>query len=117
MSAVKRLLSTIDEIGFYSLLLWEGSIFCFVDYGLKKKIDNFYLGIVLAFVVLVTGIFAYTQEEKSWNLVNSFKDMMTTQSQMQSITIDATELVRGDIIKLKAADLRIINCTEWATLR
>jgi len=109
------------QTGFFSLLLWGGSILCFIGYGLKKEVDNLYLGIVLAFVVLVTGIFAYSQEKKSGDLMNSFKEMMTTQSRItrqgQSITIDATELVRGDIVKLKAgervpADVRIINCTD-----
>ena len=33
-------------------------------------------------------------------------------SSVASIVIDATELVHGDIVKLEAADLRIINCTE-----
>ena len=45
------------QTGFFSLLLWGGSILCFIGYGLKKEIDYLYLGIVLAFVVLVTGLF------------------------------------------------------------
>jgi sodium/potassium-transporting ATPase subunit alpha len=48
--------------GFFSLLLWFGGILCFVAYGIsveKEDKSNLYLGVVLVFVVMVTGIFSY----------------------------------------------------------
>lgn len=53
--------------GGFGILLWVGSILCFVAYFIQAKTvdepadDNLYLGIVLAVVVLVTGIFSYYQ--------------------------------------------------------
>lgn len=48
--------------GFFSLLLWFGSFLCFIGFGLQKDKDdkaNLWLGIVLAAVTLLTGIFSY----------------------------------------------------------
>lgn len=38
--------------------------------------DNLYLGVVLAAVVIVTGIFSYYQENKSSRIMESFKNMV-----------------------------------------
>ena len=51
--------------GGFSTLLWIGSILCFFAYGMEfagegkedPVKDNLYLGIVLAVVVIVTGVF------------------------------------------------------------
>jgi len=52
-----------EQTGFFSLLLWFGSLLCFIGYGIQtdKETDrsNLYLGIVLAVVVFVTGCFSY----------------------------------------------------------
>ena len=51
----------------FSLLLWTGSILCLITHALqtkyveKAKDDNLYLGIVLAVVVIITGLFSYYQ--------------------------------------------------------
>lgn len=39
-------------------------------------IDQLYLGVVLAVVVILTGIFAYYQEAKSTNIMASFSKMI-----------------------------------------
>lgn len=39
-------------------------------------IDQLYLGVVLALVVILTGIFAYYQEAKSTNIMASFSKMI-----------------------------------------
>lgn len=55
--------------GFFSLLLWFGGILCFIGYAIQEDggLDksNLYLGIVLVFVVIATGIFSYMQASKS----------------------------------------------------
>lgn len=63
----RKLLET--QTGFFNLLLWFGAILCFIGYGLNNTRDNLYLGIVLSFVVTVTGIFEYLQEKKSNDLM------------------------------------------------
>ena len=63
-------------LGGFSLLLWAGAVLCFIVYGLNSSIDNLVLGIVLAAVVLGTGVFSYYQEKKSVGQI----DAVTTSS-------------------------------------
>jgi len=55
----------------FSLLLWCGSLLCLIIYAFQAKgyddlrDDNLYLGILLAIVVIVTGIFSYYQVSSS----------------------------------------------------
>jgi len=54
--------------GFFSLLLWAGSFLCFIGFGIqtdKEDLSNLYLGIVLAVVTFLTGVFSYMQTSKS----------------------------------------------------
>lgn len=45
---------------FFALLLWAGSILCFIAYGLDSSDpSNLYLGIVLAIVVFLTGVVTF----------------------------------------------------------
>lgn len=110
-----------EMTGFFSILLWVGAILCFVGYGLRKEVDNLYLGVVLSVVVVVTGLFSYFQNRKSSNLMDSFKSMLPTMTTVirdgKSQKVDATYLVRGDIIVLKGgdkvpADCRVIECSD-----
>ncbi len=58
----------IHEItGYFSLLLWLGSLLCFLAYAIrenKKDSTNLYLGIVLALIVWINGCFTYAQTSK-----------------------------------------------------
>ena len=53
--------------GGFSTLLWIGAILCFLAYSIEcysnddPAEDNLYLGIVLAAVVIITGVFQYYQ--------------------------------------------------------
>lgn len=57
--------------GGFSLLLWVGAILCYFAYGIRSinekepLMDELYLGIVLACVVIVTGVFSYYQVRPS----------------------------------------------------
>lgn len=110
-----------EMTGFFSLLLWLGSVLCFVGFALQKQVDNLYLGIVLAVVVFATGCFSYFQNRKSEDLMASFKNMMPTSISVRRDgnvrKLDAKELVVGDIIILKGgdkvpADARVIDCSD-----
>lgn len=64
------------------MLLWIGAFLCFLAYGIQLSSqeevvnDNLYLGLVLAAVVVITGIFSYYQEAKSSAIMESFKNMI-----------------------------------------
>jgi len=108
--------------GFFSLLLWGGAILCFFGFFLRGDLDNLYLGIVLSAVVLITGIFSYIQDAKADGLMDQFASLMENTVEVRKTVngvtkfheISATDLVRGDIIKLASgdvvpADIRIIE--------
>ncbi|KDO21245.1 hypothetical protein SPRG_13744 [Saprolegnia parasitica CBS 223.65] len=111
--------------GFFSLLLWAGGILCIVVYALVGGEPNLYLGIVLFCVVVITGLFSYSQNRKSSNLMDSFKNMMPTITTVirdgKSTKLDASLLVSGDVIVLKGgdkvpADIRIIEGSDDLTV-
>lgn len=88
------------------------------EVGEVTEPDNLYLGIVLAVVVIITGVFAYFQESKAGNIMKSFASLVPQQCKVirdgVSDEIDADQLVKGDIVYLKfgdtcPADIRIIE--------
>uniref|UniRef100_A0A0N5A3I7 Sodium/potassium-transporting ATPase subunit alpha n=1 Tax=Parastrongyloides trichosuri TaxID=131310 RepID=A0A0N5A3I7_PARTI len=110
--------------GGFALLLWAGSLLCIFAYTIDSLTierplkDNLYLGIALAGVVILTGVFQYFQESKSSKIMESFKSMVPTYALVyrndEKIQIKADQLVVGDIIEVKGgdkipADIRIIN--------
>ena len=107
--------------GFFSLLLWGGAILCFVGYSIDHSKDHLFLGIVLVFVVVVTGIFSYVQNSKSESLMNSFKNMLPPKVKVIrdgcSDEVVALNLVPGDIVFVEGgdlipADVRVIECSD-----
>ncbi|VDO95637.1 unnamed protein product [Soboliphyme baturini] len=114
--------------GGFALLLWIGSILCFIAYGVDLYTseyalnDNMYLGIVLAVVVIVTGVFQYYQEAKSSKIMESFKDMVPHFAQVirngQKKNIRTEDVVIGDIIEIHGgdripADVRIVSAQSF----
>uniref|UniRef100_A0A1I8IUH4 Cation_ATPase_N domain-containing protein n=1 Tax=Macrostomum lignano TaxID=282301 RepID=A0A1I8IUH4_9PLAT len=107
--------------GGFSLLLWIGAVLCFFAYSIQTGAyenppgDNLYLGIVLTFVVVVTGVFSYYQEAKSAKIMESFKKMHAMALRGgQKLNVPSEELVIGDIVEVKLgdripADIRIIT--------
>jgi len=110
--------------GGFSTLLWVGAILCFIAYTIEASNnanamkDNLYLGIVLASVVVITGIFSYFQEAKASSIMDSFKNMVPDKASVlrdgQTSVVHAKELVVGDIVFVKGgdripADIRIIE--------
>ncbi|NXV60386.1 AT12A ATPase, partial [Molothrus ater] len=102
-------------IGGFSILLWIGAGFSWISFGIQlaqgvdSAFDNLYLGVVLALVVILTGIFAYYQEAKSTNIMASFSKMIP---QVRT-PLPADQLVVGDIVEIKGgdripADIRLI---------
>jgi len=108
--------------GFFSLMLWGGSALCFIAYGLDQSDkSNLYLGVVLAIVVLITGIVTFFQNSKSDSIMEGFKNfipqMCTAIRDGKPQSVPAIKLVRGDVIEVKEgeripADIRIISSNE-----
>ena len=110
--------------GFFNVLLWVGSILCFIAYAVDpndpKDSVNLYLGIVLSVVVTLTGIFGYYQESKSANLMEGLSKMMPPNVNVtrdgEKLSLSPIELVPGDLVELTLgmqipADIRIVKCT------
>ncbi|KAM3718328.1 Sodium/potassium-transporting ATPase subunit [Dirofilaria immitis] len=112
----------------FNFLLWLGSIASIISYiieyrqNVDAKLDNLYMGIVLAIVVVITGLFAYYQEYKSSKIMESFAKLAppTTMVLRDGVIkkIDATLIVPGDIVHIKAgdripADIRIITSSGF----
>uniref|UniRef100_A0A8C5J9B4 Sodium/potassium-transporting ATPase subunit alpha n=1 Tax=Junco hyemalis TaxID=40217 RepID=A0A8C5J9B4_JUNHY len=110
-------------IGGFSILLWIGAGFSWISFGIQlaqgvdSAFDNLYLGVVLALVVILTGIFAYYQEAKSTNIMASFSKMIPQQALVlrdaEKKELPADQLVVGDIVEIKGgdripADIRLI---------
>ncbi|OPJ68134.1 potassium-transporting ATPase alpha chain 2 [Patagioenas fasciata] len=111
-------------VGGFSILLWIGAVCSWISFGIQlaqgaeSPFDNLYLGVVLALVVILTGIFAYYQEAKSTNIMASFSKMIPQQALVirdaQKKELPADKLVVGDIVEIKGgdripADIRLIS--------
>ena len=59
--------------GGFATLLWIGSILCFFAYTIRvlkeddPSLDELYLGVVLAVVVIITGCFSYYQVSRQFS--------------------------------------------------
>ncbi|XP_072049011.1 sodium/potassium-transporting ATPase subunit alpha-2-like [Amphiura filiformis] len=114
--------------GGFATLLWIGSFLCFFAFGIECATkdepvkDNLYLGIVLASVVIITGVFSYFQEAKSSKIMESFKNLVPQEALVmrdgQWQSIDATLVVTGDIVEVKGgdripADVRVMEARSF----
>ena len=103
----------------FSILLWIAAILSFVAYGLDPTdMGNMWLGVVIVIIILLTGIFSYVQNQKSGEVIESFKSFSATTVLVtrdgNTVTIPATEIVKGDVVHIKTgekvpADLRIFS--------
>jgi len=100
-----------EQTGFFSLLLWLGSFLCFIGFFIQEDREdksNLYLGVVLAFVVFVTGCFSYAQTSKAASLMADFKNFIPPKALINRggafKEYDAVDIVPGDIIEVKGGD-------------
>ncbi|KAF1744568.1 hypothetical protein MXB_884 [Myxobolus squamalis] len=112
----------------FSLLLVVGAVLCFIAYTISyvdspaASQDNLWLGVVLLFVVIVTGVFGYYQEAKSSRIMESFKKLVPQKTLVirngRRDTMSARDVVAGDIVLLRGgdlipADVRIIEAKSF----
>ncbi|XP_006832120.1 PREDICTED: potassium-transporting ATPase alpha chain 2-like [Chrysochloris asiatica] len=101
-------------VGGFSILLWIGVLLSWITYGIEYSmhpdtpLDDVYLGVVLAVVVMLTGMFAYYQDAKSTNIIASFSKMIPQKALVirdaERKTIPSEQLVVGDIVEIKGGD-------------
>ncbi|XP_054716444.1 sodium/potassium-transporting ATPase subunit alpha-like [Uloborus diversus] len=114
--------------GGFAILLWAGAVLCFIAFTVQSTAlentshDNMYLGLVLVFVVLISGMFSYYQEAKSSKIMESFKKLVPQEAKVirdgKKTVIRAVEVVVGDIIEVKGgdripADIRVIEAANF----
>lgn len=114
--------------GGFATLLWVGALLCFFAYSIQVSTtesvspDNLYLGLVLVFVVVVTGIFSYYQEAKSDQIMESFKNLVPQYATVirsgikRKIPVD--EVVVGDLVEVSygdriPADFRVTRASQF----
>ncbi|KAG4066844.1 hypothetical protein HA402_012911 [Bradysia odoriphaga] len=100
--------------GGFAMLLWIGCILCMIAYTIQAVTseepadDNLYLGIALAVVNIVTGIFSYYQESKSNKIMESFRKMVPQYATVirggEKLTLHSENLVVGDVVEVKFGD-------------
>ncbi|XP_020903916.1 sodium/potassium-transporting ATPase subunit alpha-B isoform X1 [Exaiptasia diaphana] len=100
--------------GGFATLLWIGSILCFIAQGVlegtmeEPSKDNLYLGVALAVVVILTGLFSYYQEAKSSKIMDSFKNMVPEEAHVLrdggQHTVPSEDLCIGDVVYVKGGD-------------
>lgn len=105
----------------FSLLLWVGALLCACAYVISSHIDHLILGLILAGVVLINGLFSYYQESKSSRIIESFRGMVPNYATVirdgEKDSINATSLVVGDLVEFTAgdripADIRLVKVSQ-----
>lgn len=110
-------------VGGFQLMLWFGSILCFIVFGLTNghDIQTLALAIVLIIVVFVTTMFQSYQEGKSDQVMEALRKLSPTNvfcyRDGDLKEIPAINLVPGDIVKVIGgekvpADVRILNSAD-----
>lgn len=114
-------------LGWFNMLLWFGSALCFVTAYFESRgstgssegsMNNNFLGLILAGVVIVTGLFSYSQEKKSSKIMDSFKDLIPKHAVVirnnarKEILVE--EIAVGDLVEVKGgdqvpADIRLVT--------
>ena len=64
------------------MLLWLGSLLCFLAYVIRENKDstNLYLGIVLALIVWINGCFTYAQTSKQAEMMAQFANYIPNEA-------------------------------------
>ena len=105
-----------NMFSFFALLLWAAALLCFVP-----GVDMPHLGTAILIVVLINGLFAFLQEQRSNKAVEALQGLLAHKCRVvrggQSTEIQASSLVPGDLLILEQgqivpADARLIEANE-----
>lgn len=106
-------------------LLWVASIICYISWKPLGNPNpaplNLALAVILMFVIFVQAFFTAWQDWSTSRVMNSINNMLPTQTLVvrdgKAITIDAANLVPGDVVHIKMgnkvpADLRLVEVSD-----
>lgn len=112
-------------VGGFQLMLWVGSILCFIVVGITDPLDvqTLALAIVLILVIFATGAFQAYQEGKADNVMEELSKLSAKRVNVfrdgnpQPILIESDQLVPGDICEVKLgecvpADVRVLAAED-----
>jgi sodium/potassium-transporting ATPase subunit alpha len=110
-----------ELVSFFAILLWIGAALSIIGFLIDPARDfsNLYIGLVLVFVIVVSGAFSYFQNRTSSNVMKKFQNFLPTFAFVlvdgKVNKVETSELVPGDIVLIEAgnkipADVRIIEC-------
>ena len=108
----------------FALLLWVGSILCFVAYGIdpERDISNVYLGGTLVVVVVLTGLFSFYQNRKSNQAMDALHKLAAEEATVRRdgrvVVVPSKDICKGDLVIVTAgqkvpADIRILNSVNF----
>ncbi|WP_334143824.1 cation-translocating P-type ATPase [Rhabdothermincola sp.] len=90
-----------EMVHFFALLFWVAGGLAFVA-GLPQ------LGIAVFVVIILNGVFAFVQEERSARAAERLRDLLPRRATVvrdgQVVSIPADELVPGDLVRLEGGD-------------
>ncbi|CAH0130929.1 MULTISPECIES: cation-translocating P-type ATPase [unclassified Arthrobacter] len=86
---------------FFAALLWVAAAMAFIA-GMPQ------LGVAVVAVVLINGLFSYVQEERAEHAAAKLRALLPSQVRVRrdgrSVSLDAADLVPGDVVILSAGD-------------
>ncbi|KZC11054.1 Sodium/potassium-transporting ATPase subunit alpha [Dufourea novaeangliae] len=108
----------------FAALLWACSVLCFLLYSMSTLIEGTsggieFLAFIITFICIISGVFAYIQESKNTQVMESFNKMVPTFATVirdgVKMRLATEDLVRGDLVHFKfgdkiPADIRITEC-------
>jgi magnesium-transporting ATPase (P-type) len=101
---------------FFAVLLWMAALLCFVP-----GVDMPQLGLAVLLVIVMNGLFAFLQEQKSDRALEMLENLIARRCRVlrdgRASEIDAAALVPGDVIFLEEGDLvpadaRLVEAAE-----
>ena len=109
------LLFLLQFTNYFMILLMIAGLACFIIYAVEPSNPfNMYLGILLFFVVIMTCYQTFSEEAKSDNLMAKFRNLVPENASVirggVMLPVGATQIVPGDLIRLKSGDKVPADC-------
>ena len=107
-SIARELLRSFTDL--FSMMLQLAAVLCFIAYVLDARdVGNLYLGLFLYVIVVITCIFSFVQKYRSDETLREFANYLPPKATVvrdggRVQIIDAVNLVRGDVVRLKLGD-------------
>lgn len=110
-----KLISFLENLfGGFGFLLLTGAALCFIAYTIQyfnnnsHLTDSLWLGIALIFVDFLSACFAFYQEEKCKQIIESFRKIVPQKAKIVRDgviqVVQVENIVVGDIVLIKAGD-------------